>query len=182
VLDVTASTNHPPVIHSVIASPSEVRVGENIALAASVSDSDHLPLTFEWKVGAISLPPLASVEATAVAPGQPGPLEIQLTVRDAAGAAATAVTVATVVPANGGCSRDSDCSDGIFCNGAELCSSGQCQQGTPPHQDTASFPPGRCYVWACTGGEVVKNNSGAGTSCGDACVCDGTGGEVTSTP
>ncbi len=31
-----------------------------------------------------------------------------------------------------GCSTDGDCDDGLFCNGAETCSSGVCQIGAPP--------------------------------------------------
>ncbi len=30
------------------------------------------------------------------------------------------------------CAADSDCDDGIFCNGEEVCSQGQCMPGTPP--------------------------------------------------
>ncbi|MCW8856123.1 MAG: putative metal-binding motif-containing protein [Kangiella sp.] len=30
------------------------------------------------------------------------------------------------------CRRDSDCNDGVFCNGEEMCRSGQCRPGTSP--------------------------------------------------
>jgi hypothetical protein len=37
-----------------------------------------------------------------------------------------------IAPAPGACSADSDCDDGIFCNGQEICSSGVCEDGVPP--------------------------------------------------
>jgi hypothetical protein len=33
------------------------------------------------------------------------------------------------------CVTDADCSDGLFCNGAEICVAGACQLGTPPPED-----------------------------------------------
>ncbi|AUD79338.1 hypothetical protein CW740_08795 [Kangiella profundi] len=37
------------------------------------------------------------------------------------------------------CRRDSDCDDGVFCNGKEMCRSGQCRPGTSPCDGV------RCY-------------------------------------
>jgi len=35
----------------------------------------------------------------------------------------------------GQCARDSDCNDGLFCNGVEMCVSGRCQAGQAPSCD-----------------------------------------------
>ena len=39
--------------------------------------------------------------------------------------------MATFVPTCVNCSSNSDCTDGLACNGAETCNAGSCQTGTP---------------------------------------------------
>lgn len=49
--------------------------------------------------------------------------------------------------AGGPCRENSDCSDGLTCNGRELCVNGSCQPGAPTHHCTPTHPcvePGIC--------------------------------------
>ena len=61
-----------------------------------------------------------------------------------------------------GCSSDAECSDGLYCNGAETCEDSVCQPGTPPNcGDDGSF---------CNGSEFCDE---AGDTCahtGDPCA------------
>ncbi|MFO0689816.1 MAG: S8 family serine peptidase [Myxococcota bacterium] len=50
--------------------------------------------------------------------------------RDAGSGLANALAAGTLVPAY--CTSPADCSDGVFCNGAEICQAGTCAPGTPP--------------------------------------------------
>ncbi len=59
------------------------------------------------------------------------------------------------------CSGDPDCDDGLYCNGAETCVAGACQDGTPPVcGDDGLF---------CNGSEVCDENTDACGHTGDPC-------------
>jgi hypothetical protein len=60
-----------------------------------------------------------------------------------------------------GCSTDADCDDGIFCNGAETCVGGACQDGTPLNCSDDGNP--------CNGGEVCSELTQACDHTGDPC-------------
>lgn len=68
------------------------------------------------------------------------------------------------------CLVDADCDDAAFCNGAETCSAGVCQPGTPPVVDDAVA----CTDDSCdeTGDLVVHTPNDA--HCDNALFCDGT--------
>ncbi len=95
-----------------------------------------------------------------------------------------------------GCTSDADCSDGIFCNGAETCVSGACIAGNPVdcspldsqctkgacNEDakscvaTPSNEGGECNDNnACTNNDVCGNGSCVGTpiNCDDGNACNG---------
>ena len=69
------------------------------------------------------------------------------------------------------CSANAECSDGLFCNGEELCVSGVCQLGTPPGCDDAN----PCTNdWCDTGANsCAHQNRTAGTPCPDGNFCNG---------
>ena len=67
-----------------------------------------------------------------------------------------------------GCSSDAECSDGLYCNGAETCVDNICQPGTSPNcADDGLF---------CNGSEFCDEAGDACASTGDPCgagtVCD----------
>ncbi len=66
------------------------------------------------------------------------------------------------------CSSNSECDDGVYCNGAETCVDGECQDGTPPTcLDDGKF---------CNGSEVCdESTQGCGHSgnpCGEGTFCN----------
>ncbi len=68
-----------------------------------------------------------------------------------------------------GCTLDSECDDGAFCNGAETCdvASGTCQAGTPPACDDGAF---------CNGAETCNEgtdscDAGTPPTCDDGVGC-----------
>ena len=73
--------------------------------------------------------------------------------------------------AAGGCDANSECSDFIFCNGAEVCGADHaCQAGTPPDEGTFCGQDRICQAGDC----VVAPSPTEWTSCTDeACLCDG---------
>ncbi|MCA9612054.1 MAG: hypothetical protein H6720_27750 [Sandaracinus sp.] len=44
-------------------------------------------------------------------------------------------------PDGGGCTRDEDCSDGVFCGGIERCVEGACVAGAIPRASSATGAP-----------------------------------------
>mmetsp|Transcript_12461 Transcript_12461/g.26526 ORF Transcript_12461/g.26526 Transcript_12461/m.26526 type:complete len:760 (+) Transcript_12461:115-2394(+) len=82
------------------------------------------------------------------------------------------------------CTQNSDCSDGIFCNGEETCdANGKCQLGTPPScsdglvctddicntsTDTCNNPPIDCFAvdQACATGQCLEGQGGCEFTCG----------------
>jgi hypothetical protein len=59
------------------------------------------------------------------------------------------------------CSSNVDCDDGIYCNGAESCVSGFCQDGSPPCPDDGQF---------CNGSEGCDEVNNTCTTSGDPCA------------
>ncbi len=68
------------------------------------------------------------------------------------------------------CTQDSDCADGSFCNGAETCSSGSCQAGTPPNCNDAIS----CTIDACNEGTDMCDHTPNNGACEDGLICNGT--------
>jgi hypothetical protein len=67
-----------------------------------------------------------------------------------------------------GCSYDTDCDDGVYCNGAETCVDSSCQVGTPPDcSDNGLY---------CDGSEICNEaNQGCGHTgdpCGEGTICN----------
>jgi len=60
------------------------------------------------------------------------------------------------------CTTDTDCDDGAYCNGMEICVEGGCQDGTPP-----DCPDDELF---CTGSEVCDEVSDECSSTGDPCT------------
>ncbi len=85
---------------------------------------------------------------------------------------------------DGVCISDSDCDDGVFCNGAERCVSGQCVQGTPPNCDDGID----CTADSCDEEQksCIHTPDNSVCSDGNACngeeICDPTSGCVDGTP
>ena len=74
----------------------------------------------------------------------------------------------SIVPA---CSADSECDDGLFCNGVETCQSGVCVPGTPV--DCSSLND-QCNVGVCeeTSDSCVTQPANEGSSCEDGLFCN----------
>jgi hypothetical protein len=70
------------------------------------------------------------------------------------------------------CVIDADCDDGLFCNGAETCNAGTCEEGTPPVCDNGSFCDGTetCNEGtdSCDGGTPPDPDDGVGCTV-DSC-------------
>ena len=69
----------------------------------------------------------------------------------------------------GGCLVDGDCDDGLFCNGAETCSAGSCQPGTPPSVDDGVS----CTVDSCDEATDTILNTPDDAPCDNGLFCDG---------
>jgi len=104
----------------------------------------------------------------AAGPGHPG--------CDSVAGSVTFTPVATSPPACVSCAQNSDCDDGLVCDGTETCNltSHMCQAGTPPTCTTGSADP-QCNVASCqepTG--CVVNQKPNSTACnaglGDTCT------------
>ena len=80
-------------------------------------------------------------------------------------------SVATVQVLNNvdSCTVDSDCSDGIFCNGAETCVNGLCQNGSPPACGGAT--PFCDNASSSCVGCLVNNDCSDGLFCNGAETC-----------
>ncbi len=79
---------------------------------------------------------------------------------------------APIMDSDAGCTRDVDCSDGVFCNGQEVCTMGLCGPGTPPCDEEACDETGR----VCTSGCLTPDADGDGVASlacgGDDCADD----------
>jgi hypothetical protein len=73
------------------------------------------------------------------------------------------------VPVPPECLGDTDCSDGVFCNGAEVCDAGACRPGVAPICDDGQFCNG---VETCDDG-VGACLVGAAPDCSDGNACNG---------
>ncbi|MGB0714310.1 MAG: IPTL-CTERM sorting domain-containing protein [Phycisphaerae bacterium] len=67
------------------------------------------------------------------------------------------------------CVVDADCDDGVFCNGAEACVSGVCQNGTAPDCDDSID----CTVDSCDTNTDSCQNSPLDDLCDNNLFCDG---------
>jgi len=90
----------------------------------------------------------------------------------------------------GGCTADSECDDGVFCNGAEICNGGSCVAGADPcpgelcDEGSASCMPDVCNndgVCDTAAGEDCSSCasdcvSGGSAACGNG-VCEAAAGE-----
>jgi hypothetical protein len=67
------------------------------------------------------------------------------------------------------CTLDSECDDGLFCNGAETCNAGSCQAGTPVNcSDGVSCTADSCNEATDSCDNVVNN-----AACDNGLFCDG---------
>ena len=104
------------------------------------------------------------------------------------------LTITYTTGSTGGCTLNSQCDDGAYCNGAEVCSAGTCAAGTPPVindgisctvdscnevTDTIVHAPNNALCsngLYCDGTEICNVasgcQSGTAVSCGAGQVCD----------
>lgn len=71
--------------------------------------------------------------------------------------------IAAVMGITLGCDTDTECDDGVYCNGAETCSTGSCIAGTPP-----------CIAGQCDEGQRICAGCLGDTECDDGLFCNGT--------
>ncbi|MEE8522991.1 MAG: hypothetical protein V3T72_03585 [Thermoanaerobaculia bacterium] len=69
----------------------------------------------------------------------------------------------------GGCTSNDDCTDGLFCNGAETCVAGSCQAGTPVDCDDSVA----CTVDSCDEAGDTCDNVPDDGACDDGLFCNG---------
>jgi hypothetical protein len=69
----------------------------------------------------------------------------------------------------GGCTTDEQCSDGLYCNGAETCVSGSCQAGTPVDCDDGVG----CTDDSCNEATDSCDNVANDANCDDGAYCNG---------
>jgi hypothetical protein len=75
------------------------------------------------------------------------------------------------VPGSSSCSTNSDCDDGLACNGTETCANGSCAPGAPVDCSSLTDP---CNTGVCVEpGSCERQAVRDGTSCGDGLVCNG---------
>lgn len=67
------------------------------------------------------------------------------------------------------CTADSQCQDGIFCNGPEVCSANACAPGTPPDCDDGVT----CTIDSCNAIADACSNAPNHGACDNAVFCDG---------
>ncbi|MFQ5462293.1 MAG: S8 family serine peptidase, partial [Phycisphaerae bacterium] len=72
-------------------------------------------------------------------------------------------------PCTGGCQADADCDDGIFCNGAEVCSAGTCVAGTAVDCNDAVA----CTTDSCNEATNSCDNTPDDAACDNGLFCDG---------
>ncbi len=106
-------------------------------------------------------------DATASAPSQ-----VRLRVRATDGTAdgdLVEAAVDAIQVCSGGCENDSECDDGDFCNGAEVCNAGSCEAGTPPNCDDGVS----CTVDSCNETTDSCDNTPNDGLCDNGLFCDG---------
>ncbi|MGA1824201.1 MAG: M14 family metallopeptidase [bacterium] len=67
------------------------------------------------------------------------------------------------------CTNNSDCDDGLFCNGSETCVSGSCQPGIPPDCNDGV----RCTDDSCNEGTDSCDHTANDNLCDNGLFCDG---------
>ncbi len=117
----------------------------------------------------------AAWASVSTALSNPGSLQLRVRATDAAGAGDIVEggidNVRVCFEASGGCSSDTDCNDGLFCNGTETCDlgTGTCQAGSAPDcGDGVS-----CTVDACNEATDVCDNTPDDGACDNGLFCDG---------
>jgi len=77
----------------------------------------------------------------------------------------------------GGCTSNAQCSDGLFCNGAETCTASTCAAGTPPCTASQSCDENGdfCFVEACDHDGTCESGENC-ENCADDCIEGGAGG------
>jgi len=85
--------------------------------------------------------------------------------------------VAAFADANaGGCTSNAECSDGVFCNGAETCTAGACVAGPAPCAGQSCDEDGDfCFVEACDHDGTCESGENC-ENCADDCIQGGGGG------
>jgi hypothetical protein len=68
-----------------------------------------------------------------------------------------------------GCTVDTDCDDGAYCNGIEICNAGTCQAGTPPSPDDGVG----CTVDSCNEATDSFDHTPDDGVCDDGAFCNG---------
>ena len=69
----------------------------------------------------------------------------------------------------GGCTLDSECDDGAWCNGAETCNAGTCSAGTAPNCDDGVA----CTDDVCDEGSDSCGSTANDANCDNGAWCDG---------
>lgn len=72
-------------------------------------------------------------------------------------------------PCDSGCIDNSECDDGLYCNGAETCSGGSCQAGTAPNCNDGVA----CTTDACNESTDSCTNTANNAACDDGLFCNG---------
>ena len=118
------------------AAPAEAALGDTIQLQGQAAGGLY-PYAFRWsQTGGPTVALEDSTNQTALATLRTaGTYTFELRVVDSNGFEATGSV--TIVSSgddgpDGPCLVDIDCDDGLFCNGAETCVGGECQDGPPP--------------------------------------------------
>lgn len=75
----------------------------------------------------------------------------------------------TELPGPPQCTADSECDDGLFCNGPERCNAGTCSPGRPPRDDDGIS----CTVDRCDETDDVIRHVPRHALCGNGLFCDG---------
>jgi subtilisin family serine protease len=80
-----------------------------------------------------------------------------------------AINSLTLAAPPAGCTTDPECSDGQFCNGAEVCNAGICQAGTPPNcADSVACTTDTCNETTDSCDHTPNNGA-----CDDGLFCNG---------
>ncbi|RME28322.1 MAG: hypothetical protein D6806_03035, partial [Deltaproteobacteria bacterium] len=162
--------NRPPVAS---AGPDlSAKMGTELVLDGSASyDPDGTPmekLSFEWSVAVAPAGGEASIEGRSkpvarLVPDATGVWMVRLVVSDGELSDEDVAAIRVF-----GCSTDADCDNGLFCDGQETCSNGDCVAGSPPCGGNCDEQHDRCED--CGNGKLD-----AGEDCepqlGDHC-CD----------
>jgi hypothetical protein len=100
-----------------------------------------------------------------------GPCTISAVAYDAAGNTGESLPVqVTVDNTDPECITNADCSDGVYCNGTEICADGTCQGGTPVDCDDGIV----CTADSCNEAAASCENAANHSACDDMLFCNGT--------